>query len=208
MNPYETLNIPTDASQADIERAYTKAARAHHPDRGGDEATMRAVAQCYEILSDEAKRAEYDATGAMPGEGDDGRASALIELLAIVIGECVMHAIEKGIPIKNVDMIGRMERKLEESRQELWAKLRTFDKSIVQLTDACKMFTAVDGDNLLAVVIGRQLAELKQERIQVEQMLETHKQALETLDRHHFAFEKRPWDIGEAVGSWRELFTR
>lgn len=61
---YGTLGVAKDASQADIKKAYRKLARDNHPDtHPGDteaEARFKDVSEAYGILSDEAKRAEYD----------------------------------------------------------------------------------------------------------------------------------------------------
>lgn len=66
---YALLGIDKSASQADIKKAYRKAALQHHPDkvpeerRAESEATFKAVTQAYEILRDEEKRHLYDTHG-------------------------------------------------------------------------------------------------------------------------------------------------
>ncbi|EXJ79844.1 hypothetical protein A1O3_08129 [Capronia epimyces CBS 606.96] len=66
---YEVLGVPKDASQADIRKAYRKAALTHHPDKVPDEqkeeaeARFKAVTQAYEILYDDEKRQMYDRYG-------------------------------------------------------------------------------------------------------------------------------------------------
>jgi len=62
-NYYELLNIPRDAGGEEIRRAYHHLARQWHPDRNPDaEATSQFVVlqHAYEILSDPARRLEYD----------------------------------------------------------------------------------------------------------------------------------------------------
>ncbi|HEY3598106.1 MAG TPA: DnaJ domain-containing protein [Paraburkholderia sp.] len=63
---YSKLGVSEDASEADIKRAYRKAAMKWHPDRNaGQEETARVIFQeikdAYEILSDANKRDVYDA---------------------------------------------------------------------------------------------------------------------------------------------------
>lgn len=62
--PYEVLGVSPDASQEAIVHAYRRLARASHPDaRPGDPqatAQFRVLTSAYEVLSDAARRADYD----------------------------------------------------------------------------------------------------------------------------------------------------
>src|SRR6266704_1304840 len=74
---YEILGIQRDASEADIKKAYRKLARQHHPDRNpgdkGAEARFKEIQDAYDVLSDKAKREQYDRFGfAGPGGGPGG----------------------------------------------------------------------------------------------------------------------------------------
>lgn len=74
---YDVLGVSKSASDDEIQKAYRKLARQHHPDRNpGDKAAenkFKEVAAAYEILSDKQKRAQYDQFGAAgPGGGPGG----------------------------------------------------------------------------------------------------------------------------------------
>jgi molecular chaperone DnaJ len=61
---YQVLGIDKHASEDDIKKAFRKLAQKYHPDKkGGDEAKFKEVSEAYAILSDQKKRAEYDAYG-------------------------------------------------------------------------------------------------------------------------------------------------
>lgn len=47
---YKLLGVSSSASWQEIERAYRQKAKLHHPDRGGDEDTMRALNDAYAKL--------------------------------------------------------------------------------------------------------------------------------------------------------------
>lgn len=61
MNFYQILGVTESATQAEIKQAYRKLAAKHHPDKGGDTTTFQSIAQAYDTLGDETKRAQYHA---------------------------------------------------------------------------------------------------------------------------------------------------
>jgi len=60
---YAALGLTSDASLADIKKAFRQKASQFHPDRNSDEdapARFRAAQEAYDVLSDDAKRQAYD----------------------------------------------------------------------------------------------------------------------------------------------------
>ena len=63
---YEVLGVPRNADQSEIQRAYRKLARTHHPDVNKDpsaEARFKQISEAYDVLSDPDLRKRYDAFG-------------------------------------------------------------------------------------------------------------------------------------------------
>jgi curved DNA-binding protein len=63
---YQILGVSRTASQDDIQRAYRKLARAHHPDVNADPAAeerFKDISEAYDVLSDPESRRRYDAFG-------------------------------------------------------------------------------------------------------------------------------------------------
>ncbi len=61
---YETLGIQKGASKDEIKKAFHKMAHKYHPDKpGGDDAKFKEANEAYQVLSDDAKRSQYDQYG-------------------------------------------------------------------------------------------------------------------------------------------------
>ncbi len=70
---YKILGIEKNASEEEIKSAYRKLAHKYHPNRpGGDETRMKEVNEAYEVLSDRAKRTNYDRFGSAGFQGFGG----------------------------------------------------------------------------------------------------------------------------------------
>ncbi|RDW60860.1 hypothetical protein BP6252_12243 [Coleophoma cylindrospora] len=82
-NHYETLQIPTNATPADVKKSFYALSKTHHPDRNPDDPQASArfvkISEAYHILGTPAKRQQYDRdflrTSQVHGGGGDARPS-------------------------------------------------------------------------------------------------------------------------------------
>jgi curved DNA-binding protein CbpA len=84
---YQELGVSKDCSFEEIKQQFRILARIHHPDMGGDEETFKRIKFAYEVLSDPARRAEYDKTGisARPPDVSQEAKETLCQILLTAI---------------------------------------------------------------------------------------------------------------------------
>ncbi|ODQ60687.1 hypothetical protein WICANDRAFT_40075, partial [Wickerhamomyces anomalus NRRL Y-366-8] len=123
---YDILQISTDATAADIKKAYRKRSVKDHPDKNPNDPNatekFQAISQAYQVLSNEELRAKYDKFGkesAVPNEGfeDAGEYFAMIfggEAFVSYIGELsLIKDLSKSAEINEEE-----EKEQEEKEQE------------------------------------------------------------------------------------------
>ncbi len=75
-NYYDILGVPKTASSDEIKAAYRKLAKQYHPDfHPGDKAAaekFKEINEANAVLSDDAKRKQYDFEQSHPGMGGGG----------------------------------------------------------------------------------------------------------------------------------------
>uniref|UniRef100_A0AAV2KFF0 DnaJ homolog subfamily A member 3, mitochondrial n=1 Tax=Knipowitschia caucasica TaxID=637954 RepID=A0AAV2KFF0_KNICA len=77
---YQILGVPRTATQKEIKKSYYQMAKKYHPDTNKDDPQAKEkfaqLAEAYEVLSDEAKRKQYDTYGSAgfdPNQGGGGQ---------------------------------------------------------------------------------------------------------------------------------------
>lgn len=135
---YEVLGVSKNASDAEIKKAYRRAAQKHHPDRNPgnteSEEKFKLAKEAYEILSNAQKRAAYDqfghagvdpSMGGRPGAGFGGNAS-FSDIFGDVFGDIFGAAAGRGGQrvYRGADLRYNLELSLEDAVRGTTVKIR------------------------------------------------------------------------------------
>lgn len=109
---YETLGVPRDADDATIKKAYRCRARETHPDYGGDNDEAAKVNGAYLVLSDPARREQYDRTGK-----DDARPDPMARAVQVAARTFEQAITASGQRFEQTRLIADADMLLERERQ-------------------------------------------------------------------------------------------
>lgn len=184
-NLYETLGVPKDATAADVRRAYRRAARSAHPDRGGSTEKFQQIVLARDILSNEARRAKYDRTGQAEEESADQFEANAMNLVAEAVNHVWMECERRAIAVEGVDVVKDATRYIKEKLNAAQNKQREIGASAKNLRKFAARFKAKkDGPNRVRLMLEGRAAELERNAEAIESTLSTVKRALDILSGH------------------------
>lgn len=167
---YATLGVATDASVDDIKRAYRRAARHAHPDRGGSHERMQALNEAKDVLTDPARRARYDA-------GEDGLATPEEEEARAFIRKLFAEAVD----INKQDPVEGVREALDYGRTSSITNAAMLRRSISRLESQRNRVKAKTERNVYLEVIESRIASAKADIAALERTERTASMALEIL---------------------------
>jgi curved DNA-binding protein CbpA len=109
IDPYEMLGVERDANDQTIRTAYRKAAKAAHPDSGGDAEQFARLQAVYELLKDPVRRKVFDDTGYDPQLAEPRDLKGLM-MLETLVNDFILDEREPG----SFDPVAAMRRKLSD----------------------------------------------------------------------------------------------
>lgn len=185
-NLYEILDVPKDATEADIKKAYRKKAQISHPDKeGGDEELFKAVQKAYEILSDGNKRKHYDETGE---ESKDNLNNEVIEsLIGIVLNVIQGNDVKRNnILATAITLVHRQQDTHRSKRKQ--AKLEH-----ERLMEAARRITCVEGkENILKLAIESQANRIKLAMQEIDKVLAIGEEILVVIADYTYETDQQP----------------
>jgi hypothetical protein len=167
---YATLGVAPDASVDDIKRAYRRAARHAHPDRGGSHERMQSLNEAKDVLTDPARRARYDA-------GEDGQATTEEEAARALILQLFTEAVD----INKDDPVEGVREALQAGRTGAVVKVTQLRQSIKRLEAQRDRVKAKTERNVYLEVIESRIASARANIAVMESTERTANMALEIL---------------------------
>jgi curved DNA-binding protein CbpA len=188
MTHYDTLGIAPDADPSTIKAAWRKLAQANHPDKheGGNTEAYQAIQRAYDVLSDAAKRAHYDATGEEANDGPSLRSQALQTITAVISGAIA------NLDVKFENILEHTARSIKHTLAQVDEKERDFTARRAKVTEAIRRTSAKGGNaDSLAMILAHLDAQLAGPLATIANDRAVMGLALEILAEHEYQVDHR-----------------
>lgn len=122
MSLYDDLGVARDATPEELNAAFRRRAKEHHPDAGGDAEAFARASHAIAVLRDPAARAEYDATGREDSSSPPGPEEAAREVMLAEFQQVLGQFVEGHIAPQTDLMVvlrGTLARKAGDQRREI-----------------------------------------------------------------------------------------
>lgn len=188
-DPYAELGLGRAAAEFQVKEAHRKAAKQHHPDKGGDRDKFERITKAALILRDPEKRRRYDETG----EVDDGPSQASQDQMAVIslADQLLQGAISKVDPDHD-DVIAMAmvlgDKSIAHNRQLLTQATGERDQ-LKRLAKRLKH--RGEGSDFLTGVMRDKVAKAEQEMRGIEKSIKLHQDAMDLLDSYAWEADER-----------------
>lgn len=178
-NPYDTLGVSKNATNADIKKAYRKKAQKSHPDKNGTTEEFQEVAKAYSILSDSSKRDYFDKTGEEQRKASENEAIEV--LVGLAINLCIQHDIQHSNIVNIIQQI------LKDQQHRHYNSKNQLTQQAVKLESAANRFSTKEGiENVIKAGILREADKVRARVTDVENSIETGDKLLILLQEYSY----------------------
>jgi len=184
---YAILGVSRDADAAAIKAAYRQRAKAAHPDHGSDGDEFRRLKDAYDILSDPALRAHYDATGETPAdktarEADEGRFRQLL-------GDLLVATIANAGAPAFTDMIAEARRSLVVQIAAVDGEIGTLRNLSNRIGQVLERLQEPEGETLLRSVLSERKTGIEDQLVTVITLRTQLMRLLEGLEHYGYTVQ-------------------
>lgn len=178
---YQILGVNKNASQAKIKKAYYAKANIHHPDKGGDEAEFKLIAEAYAILSDPDKRKRYNETGETAQPKNEK-----------IINEAILNAFLGALRADALNPLSAAVKKIKTDREELLMNKMKFEIARSKLQSKRDLVSTSSEMNLFQGLVDQELGN-------IDRSLKMLSESISYADRCLAILETYSW-LGEQPG--------
>jgi curved DNA-binding protein CbpA len=177
---YETLGVPRTATADEIKQAFRRKASAAHPDKGGSAEDMAAINRAYEVLGDETRRAAYDESG-LDAEVKPVEAEARDALLSLF---------DAAMKSSDGNWLQEVSSMLTQHRNGLSVAQSDTQRKLDRLVKRVGKVRVKSGENLVEMLLGQQVKQLRSQLANVARGIEVNKAASAMLTAYELEEEK------------------
>ena len=200
-NLYDDLGVERTASADEIKAAYRRLAMQHHPDRGGQQENFQRIQTAYDVLSDETKRAAYDATGEIPGNGpslEQRLQQEAIQIFTEALNSAGPNPWQVNVVAAMTQIVLQKQTAFKRAIQAAKDRINTMEKVVNRIRRK-------DGDgspNVLRVFLETSITGAKAEQARLEEMLAFGEELLRYIDGYDFDVELPPTSTVTTTSGW------
>ncbi len=184
---YASLGLGREATAAEVQRAYRKAAKQAHPDTGGSAEEFQALRRAAVVLCDPKLRKHYDETGEIEDKPVDNAQAEALNLVAAAIEQILATCDQRRLDPTEIDIVADAQKIIHARCAEIGTALR---KPKAQLATAKKLlgrFTRKDGlPNMLEPVMAARVSQFQQQIAVLEKQLTCAENALTLISDYSF----------------------
>jgi curved DNA-binding protein CbpA len=188
LDPYFELGIARTASASEVKEAYRRLAKVKHPDAGGTAEDFDKLSVAMKVLSDEARRAKYDATGQIDETGIDKNEADALQL----IGEMIRDVLFNDAIKTQVDLITAMRQVVMKQIAEMDIRKASIRAALGKAEKKAKRFRFIGktGPNRIALMVEFMMTAEQAKIEKIDAALVPLKRAVEILRDYEFEPEK------------------
>lgn len=184
MSHYDTLGVSKDAPKAEIKKAYRRRAQRAHPDKGGSAEKFHAIQRAAEVLTDDARRARYDASGE-----DAPLEDSASEARKTVI-QLFLNMVEKVPTISQVNLIREARNFIDSNQNEIQKALKSLTLSIRKRESAlARLKHKGKHSNFLAQALLHDIQRVKSQVLSTERALEVGREMRALLEEYDYVVD-------------------
>lgn len=188
---YEDLGVPADADKKTIRGAYKKKAKKAHPDAGGTPEKFGALKKAHDILTNDARRAKYDATGDISEIEPDNAASQVLAIISVVMNQVLDEcAKNKKSPVER-DILALMKSRIRSCIEDVNNNMGMMRPIIA--TDeklASRFKKKKSADNIFEQIMRARLEPMRQRYKDLGRQKEVALEAIKILDEYGFQWDQ------------------